>query len=134
MDTKKEILQSLETYAAKHIEKSKFLELACEIAKNIREEEMLEALLMELKESAFHLARSERLRELYHSSKDSALMFDASRANYCACVRAYRAALIAAYSLRDFCLVYKLARMMGWHYPEDILEAVANRQETSNET
>jgi hypothetical protein len=126
MDTKKEILQSLSTDFAKRIEGSSFLTYACDVVKNAEDEQILEALLKELKESAFNLARSEWLRELYARRKDVELMFDYSRANYCACLHAYRAALLVAYAKRDFELVYNLARMLGWHYPEDILETVVN--------
>jgi hypothetical protein len=119
MDTKKEILQGLSVDLAKRIEGSSFLKYACEIAENINEEELLKALLKELKESAHQLALSEWLR-------DAELMSESSSADYCACLRAYRAALLVAYAKRDFELVYKLARMLGWHYPEDILETVVN--------
>jgi hypothetical protein len=123
MDTanvKAEILQSLSTDFAKRIENSSFLTYACEIAKNINEEELLKALLKELKESSHQLALSEWLLE-------AELTSESGSANYCACLRAYRAALLVAYAKRDFDLVYKLARMVGWNYPDDILEAVVNR-------
>jgi hypothetical protein len=117
MDIKKEILQSLCSDFAKRIESSSFLTYACEIAKNINEEELLKALLKELKESAHQLALSEWLR-------DAELMSESSNANYCACLRAYRAALLVAYAKRNFHHFYLLARIPDWNCPDEILHAV----------
>jgi hypothetical protein len=116
MNVREEILQHLED-VAKYIEGSSFLTYACEIASQVREDYLLEALLKELKESASNLGRSKALRD--KRKDDEALMF-----NHRACLHAYRAAMIYAYAKRDFHRIYLLATIRSWYYPENILEAL----------
>jgi hypothetical protein len=146
MSIKKEILRYLdEEVAARYLEGSRFIKHACEIADDLKDDCLLEALLiealLELKEAAYDVAISKACLAQHELFKDRSAThrvtlsqesiqqrtLDQSRiANYRACLRAYRAALFVAYAKKDLELVYKLSRMMDWHHPDDILEVVAN--------